>query len=175
MSWNDFYRRRDVIDNVLTLARRNPEGELPFAGVPGAEQAFGSRENLLLALHYKWTQLLGGHLRAELAGPEDVPDSDPDRVDAVTRAWHRAVREHTTLRRLLDANLDRYPALRSLDEAEKRMLAITTGLADPHEPADEVLKIGTAFVALLNHAPSRVSARRRSPVGHLLRMLAPAG
>ncbi|SFB35715.1 hypothetical protein SAMN05216266_1093 [Amycolatopsis marina] len=175
MSWNDFYRRRDVIDTVLTLARRAPEGELPFAEVPGAEQAFGSRENLLLALHYKWTQVLSGYLRAELAGPEDVPDSDRDRVDAVTRAWHRAVREHGTLRRLLDANLDRYPALHPLDEAEKRMLAISTGLADPHEPADEVRKIGAAFVALLHHSPRSAPARRRNPVGHLLRMLAPAG
>jgi hypothetical protein len=179
MSWNDFYRRRDIIDTVLRMARRDPERELPFAEVPAAVQTFGSQENLLLALHYKWTQLLNGHLRAELAGPDDADvagsGSETDRVDAVTRAWHRAGREYATLRALLDANVGRYPALRSLDDAEKRTLAISAGLADPHEPAAEVLKIGTAFVALLSNSHTRVPARRRNPVGHLLRMLAPAG
>lgn len=176
MSWSDFYRRRDIIDTVLRLARRDPEGELPFAEVPGAAQAFGSQENLLLALHYKWTQLLNGHLRAELAGPEDAgTGNETDRVDAVTRAWHRTNREYPTLRALLTANVGHYSALRSLDDAEKRTLALSAGLADPHEPAAEILKIGSAFLALLSHSHTRVPARRRNPVGQLLRMLAPAG
>ncbi|WP_158887857.1 hypothetical protein [Amycolatopsis anabasis] len=176
MSWNDFYRRRDVMDAVLRQAARNPGGELPFADVPGAAQAFACEEDLLLALHYRWTQLLSGYLRAEVAGPEDaegVPGDNEDHVDAVTRACHAAAADHDTLRAVLDANLDRYASLRSMREAEQRMLAITAGLAEPHEPVEEITKVGAAFDALLRNGPAR-PARRRSPVGSLLRMLAPS-
>ncbi|WP_020671429.1 hypothetical protein [Amycolatopsis nigrescens] len=174
MSWNDFYRRRDVLEAVLRQARHNPAGSLPFAEVPGAEEAFGTRENLLLALHYKWTQLLSGHLRAGVAGPEDadgVPGgNDIDHVDAVSNAWRTAVRDNETLRAVLDAHADRLGPVR---EAEQRMLAVTAGLAEPHEPAAEATKVGAAFETLLRNGPAK-PARRRNPVGHLLRLLAPS-
>jgi hypothetical protein len=53
------------------------------------------------------------------------------------------------------------------------MLAVTAGLAEPREPVAEITKIGVAFDALLRSGPVR-PPRRRSPVGHLLRMLAPS-
>jgi hypothetical protein len=177
MSWNDFYRRRDVLDAVLRQAAKQPDGDLPYTGIPGATEAFASEEDLLLALQYKWTQLLGGYLRAEVAGPEDAEDipggNDTDHVDAVSRAWQRAASDHETLRAILDAHTDSSPALRSRREAEQRMLAVTAGLAEPHEPAEEITKVGAAFDALLRSGPARTS-RRRNPVGHFLRMLAPS-
>ncbi|WP_106178565.1 hypothetical protein [Prauserella shujinwangii] len=178
MSWNDFYRRRDVMEAVLRQARRAPDAELPFAGIEGAEEVFGTEEQLLQALQHKWTQVLGGYLRAHVAGPEDADEvpggGESDHVDAVSRAWHEAARDHATLRAVLDAHLPRYPALRPMHDAELRMLAITAGLAEPYEPRDEVAKVGAAFVALLrNQAPA--PARRANPVGQLLRKLAPAG
>lgn len=174
MTWNDFYQRRDVITAVLEKARGDPEGTLPFAEVSDAEHVFGSEENLLLALHYKWTQILTGHLRGALGEPEDTDTDRGDSVDAVTKAWHAAVAAHPTLHGVVDAGIERHPGtLRHVHEAEMRMLALTAGLADPAEPAEEVTKVGSAFLALLRDNPA--PARRRGPVGNLLRILAPTG
>ncbi|GAB2976775.1 hypothetical protein LWP59_30850 [Amycolatopsis acidiphila] len=166
MGWNDFYQRRDIADAVLRRAARDPRAPLPFAEIPGAVEAFGTEEQLLLALHYRWSQLLGGHLRTEF---EDATDH----VDAVTRAWRETVRKHRTLRAVLDANVDRYPALRQVHEAEQRMLAVAAGLAEPGEPVEEITKVGAAFTGLLRHGPD-IEAPRRNPIGQLLRMLAPS-
>ncbi|WP_199430227.1 hypothetical protein [Qaidamihabitans albus] len=180
MSWNDYYQRRDIIEAVLRQARRAPGAPLPFAEVEGAERAFGTEENLLRALHYKWTQVLGGYLRAEVAGPEDADDvpggGESDHVDAVARAWHGAVRDHPTLHAVLEAHLPHHPALRPMHDAELRMLAVTAGLAEPNEPRDEVTRIGEAFEALLRNQTARHAPdRRANPVGQLLRRLAPTG
>jgi hypothetical protein len=175
MSWNDFYRRRDVMNDVLRRARRNPEGELPFAEVTGAEELFGTKQDLLLALHHKWTRLLSGYLRAESAGPDDTlaGDQENDQIDAVSRAWKKAAKDHETLRAVLDAHLGESPALLAMHQADQRMLAVTAGLADAREPIAEITKVGVAFDALLRSSLAR-PAYRRSPVGHLLRMLAPS-
>jgi hypothetical protein len=166
MTWKNFYRRRDVIEAVLSLARRDPEAPLPFAEVPGVEEAFGNEENLLLALQYRWTQRLSGYLRTELVG-------DTDHVDAATRAWHRAVRDNRALRAVLDANLERYPSLGAVRRAEQRTLAVAAGLADPGEPTAASAQVGAAFETLLRHGPRVRPARH--PMGQLLRMLAPSG
>jgi hypothetical protein len=175
MSWNDFYRRRDVIDAVLRQARRNPGSELPFARIAGAEELFGTKENLLLALHHKWSRALSGYLRAESACPDDAHAAEPkdDSIDAVIRAWQQATTEHATLRAVLDANLDSSPALLAMHRDDQRMLAVTAGLAGAGESSADVAKVGVAFDALLRSGPAR-PARGRSPVGHLLRMLAPS-
>jgi hypothetical protein len=165
MSWKDFHRRREIADAVLRRAARDLQAPLPFTEIPGAAEHFGDEEHLLLALQYRWSQVLGGYLRAE------ETDTDEDHVDAVTRAWHKAEREHPNLRAVLDANLERYPALRPMEEAEQRMLAVSAGLADFNEPEEELTKVGAAFSALLRHG--RNVAPRRNPLGSLLRMLAP--
>jgi hypothetical protein len=149
MGWNDFYRRRDVMEAVLRRARRDAQAEVPFDEIAGAAEAFGDRQNLLLALHYKWSQVLGGHLRTELSGqPEDA-----DLVDPVRRAWTRAVDVNPTLRALLDANLDRFPELHNAHEAESRMLALTAGLAEGDESPADITRIGATFEALLRNGP----------------------
>lgn len=164
MSWNDFYRRRDILDAVLTAAARDPRGPLPFDEIPGVADTFGTREDVVLALHYRWTQLLSGHLRAE-AGSED------DHVDAVKRAWTSAVRRDRTLYQVVAAHRDEYPALRAAHRAEQAMLAVAARLAEPDEPVDEVAKVGAAFEALLSDGPGLRPAR---PFDRLLRMLAPS-
>ncbi|MEU0465756.1 hypothetical protein ABZ215_17275 [Amycolatopsis sp. NPDC006131] len=167
MSWNDFYRRRDILDAVLTAAARDPRGPLPFDEIPGAEKAFGTRENLMLALHYRWTQLLSGHLRAAAEGI----DEHSDHVDAVKRAWTAAVRRNRALYEVVAAHRDEYSALKAAHRAEQAMLAIAAGLAEPDEPVDEVAKVGAAFEALLSEGPGLRPAR---PFDRLLRMLAPS-
>jgi hypothetical protein len=159
MSWQDYYRRRDIIDAVLRRAAHDPRGPVPFAVVPGARESFDSEENLLLALHYKWTRLLGGHLRTELL-------DDTDHVAAAGRAWIRASREHPTLHALLDAHRDRYPSLRAVHEAAQRMLALAAGLALPGERATEITGVGAALEVRLRQGgndPERDSPRMLAP------------
>lgn len=170
MGWNDFYRRRDTMDAVLTQARRSP-ATLPFGEIPGAAELFGTEENLLLALQHRWTQLLSGYLRAELADPDEAPGND--QVDAVARAWRKAVTEHATLHRLLETHLDAHPLLQASHDAERKMLVVTAGLADPGEPPVELTRVGSAFSALLRSGPARPH-RRHGHVRHLLRKLAPS-
>lgn len=168
MSWNDFYRRRDVLDAVLTAAARDPRGPLPFETVPGAEEVFGSREELMLALHYNWTRTLSGHLRAEV---RDEHDEHDDHVGAVKRAFAAAVRRNPVLYEVVSAHRDEYPALRAAHRAEQAMLAVSAGLAEPDEPVGEVAKVGAAFEALLTDGPRLWPAR---PFDRLRRMLAPS-
>lgn len=172
MSWTDFYRRQEILEAAIRQGGRNPGEPLPLEEIPGAEDHFGSEENLLLALQYKWTQLLGGALRAEVADPDEA-DGFGDQVDAVTRAWTRVRGEHSHLRAVLDGAVGRCPALTPLHEGELRMLAVTAGLAEPGEPASEITKVGRAFEALLRAGRER-PVRRLDPIGHLRRLLAPS-
>lgn len=138
MSWNDFYRRRDVIDAVLRQARRTGQTEVPFEEIPSATEVFTDRAELLAALHYRWMLRLTGHL--ELALHEHG-----DRVEAATAAWRRLAGEEPTLRRLLDAHAAAIPTAIA---HEQRILALVTGLADVREPAEDIERIGAAFLAL---------------------------
>ncbi|RSD22999.1 hypothetical protein [Amycolatopsis eburnea] len=172
MSWTDFYRRQEILEAAVRLAARNPGAPLPLEEVPGAEEHFGTEENILTALQYQWTRTLGGRLRAEVADPDEA-DGLGDHVDAVTRAWRTAVDEHADLRAVLDGAYERYASLRRMHEGELRMLAVTASLADPREPAEEIVKVGHALEALL-HTSREEPVRRRPVMGHLRRLLAPS-
>ncbi|MEV4054528.1 hypothetical protein AB0J55_25305 [Amycolatopsis sp. NPDC049688] len=172
MSWTDFYRRQEILEAAVRLAARNPGEPLALEEVPGAEEHFGTEENVLTALQYQWTRTLSGRLRSEVVDPDDA-DGLGDHVDAVTRAWRAAVDEHTDLRAVLDGAYERHASLRRMHEGELRMLAVTAGLADPREPAEEIVKVGHAFEALLR-ANRDESTRRRPVFGHLRRLLAPS-
>jgi hypothetical protein len=188
VGWSDFYRRRDIMNTALAYACHDEEARIPFNRIDGAEEVFGTEENLLLALHHRWLQLLTGHLRAHTGGPEDaddVPGEDSedhdDHVDAVSRAWRAAVRRNPTLYAVVDANVERYPALRRAHRAELRMLAVISGLAEPHEPQDEAARIGGTLVALLKQRDAlRASSRTTTvdrwlgPLRRLSRLASPA-
>lgn len=145
MSWTDYYRRRDATNAVLAYAATDPGGGLPFAEVPGVAEIFGTPSELLLALHYRWLQRLTGHVEVALAEADRDPDAD--RLDVVAGAWRTAAVRNPVLRRLLDAN-DDDPALRPAVHGERRFLALSSGLAEPHEHPDDIAKIGAAYLAL---------------------------
>ncbi|RZS38848.1 hypothetical protein EV193_10459 [Herbihabitans rhizosphaerae] len=172
MSWNDYYRRRDALDAVIQHATRNPGGGLPFDEVPGVSEIFSGPDELLAALHYRWTLKLTA--RVDMALAEADRDSSIDRVEAVTEAWHKAADENSALRAILDTNSDRVGGTfgRAV-RAEQRMLALTAGLAEITEPDEEITRVGVAFNALLHSVPQR-PARRRNPVEQLLRRLVPS-
>ena len=185
MGWSDFHRRRATMERALTAARHTEGNRIPFDRIAGAREDFGTEEGLLLALQHRWWQILTGHLRAEVAGPEDadtVPGDDSteceDHVDAVSRAWRAAVRRHPALHAVVSANVERFPSLRRAHDAELRMLALVSGLAEPHEPDDEVVGVGATLVALfheraLAEASDPGSCPAAEPVAQWLRRLAP--
>jgi hypothetical protein len=168
MSWADFYRRRDAIDQVLAHARRHQAARLPFDELDAA-QVFDSRDELALALQYKWSCLLTGRLAVALADAERTQDAD--QVDAVAAAWRTTARQHPELRRLLDNHAKVGDAeFRAALRAEQRMVAHAAGLADADEPAEETARIGAAFLTLVRGAPER-PMRRTNPIEQLFRRL----
>lgn len=174
MSWTDYYRRRDAIDAVLDHARREPaptlsSATLPFHQVPGVAEVFTGPDELLLALHHRWTLKLTGRVGLALAAAERDPRFDL--VDGTAAAYREAAAENPVLRRLLDAHAD-HPALAAAVAAEHRMLAVSTELADLDDTADERSRVGAAFVALARAARPR-EVRRPTAVGQLLRRLMP--
>lgn len=172
MSWNDFYRRQDILDGAENAAAER-DGAALLEEVPGASEEFGTRENLLLALHYRWSLLLSGHLRTELSDARDG-----EHADAVARAWRSASAARPGLRKAIAGDLDATPRLRAMHETDLRTLAIAAELAEPDEPTTEITKTGAAFLALSTQHPApraRRSGERLNPAERLARMLAPAG
>lgn len=138
MSWNDYYRRRDVIEAVLATPGTVEE---IFTQVPDAAAVFADTDELLLALDHKWTRQLTARIGLALSNTEG------DRVDAVAAAWRRAVAENPSLRRILDENSA--GVLADATAREHRMLALAAGLAEFTEPNDVLERVGGAFAALL--------------------------
>ena len=138
MSWNDYYRRRDVIDAVL--ANPGPIDEV-FDRIPEAATVFADTDELLLALDHKWTRALTARIGLALS------DAEGDRVDAVSAAWRRTAAENPSLRRILDENTG--GVLTDAAAREHRMLALAAGLAEFAEPNDVLERVGGAFATLL--------------------------
>jgi len=143
MSWNDYYRRRDVIDAVLATRGTIEDA---FTQAPDAAAVFADTNELLLALDHKWTRALTARIGLALSDQVSA-DTDGDRVDAVSAAWRRAVAENPTLRRLLDENSN--GVLADAAAREHRMLALAAGLAEFTEPNEVLERVGGAFAALL--------------------------
>src|SRR5258706_13549351 len=98
MGWNDYYRRRDALDSVLTRAERDPAGPLPHS------DDFDGPADLLQALHYRWTLKLTGRLGAALAEAERDPSIDA--VDAVSEAWRKTIADNPTLHTVLETHAE---------------------------------------------------------------------
>lgn len=172
MSWTEFYQRRDAIDLVLTQARRDSGAGLPFAELPEVRSQFGSREELALALQYKWSQLLLGRLGVTLLDAErnaEATNAEVDSLEAVTSAWRRTAADAPVLRELLDGYVaDAGPEFRAALAAEQRMIAYASGLAEFGEPPADTARVGSAFLSLIRHTPNQ-ERRRRNPIESLIR------
>jgi len=155
MGWHDFYQRRDALNAALARASE---------GLPFEQDSSLGRDELLLALHHRWSQRLSG--RVELAVHE-AETQDHDLVDAVGVAWRETAAANPVLRDLIDTHATD-PVLRPLVAAEQRMLASAAGLTEPGDDIRERAAIGAAFLALQRKEP------RRNPVERLLRMLVPS-
>jgi len=169
MGWANYYQRRDAIDQALTHAEQHPGAGLPMHE-EGVRAVFADRESLALALQYKWSQILMGHIAAALVDVESLVDAD--QVEAVAAAWRTAARRQPALRDLLDGHTAEAGAeFRRALRAEQRMVAFAAGLAEPGEPADETARIGAAFLGLVRGAPHQRVNRRTNPMEQLFRRL----
>lgn len=168
MTWNDFYQRQHAIRAVLDHAREHPSAPLDLEAVPAAAAVFTDRDELLRALQHKWSRSLTGRIDI---GVEDA-DADPrgDRVEAVSAAWRRTTADNPVLRLVLDSHADE-PAITGLLRQERRMLAVSAGLAEPNEPAAELDRVGAAFLGLLRTSTSSAAQRRRGPLSQLRKVL----
>lgn len=168
MSWTDFYQRRDAIDLVLAHARHNPGQGLPFADLAEVREQFGSREELALALQYKWSQVLLGRLGVALH--DAGHNAEVGNLEAVTSAWRRAAADTPALRELLDGYAAEEAGAEFLAALahEQRMIAYAAGLAEFGEPAEETARVGAAFLALIRGTPS-TPQRRHNPIEQLIR------
>ncbi len=149
MGWQDFYRRRDALNAAVAQGELRPS------------RAFPATDDLLTALHHRWSQRLMS--RVELAF---LTTDDP--VDATASAWRETAADNAELLALLDQHKSA-AVLRPLIEAEHRMLAHAAGLTEPGDSAVEAASIGAAFVALQRSAPTH--PERRNPVERLIRRL----
>ncbi|GGM54279.1 hypothetical protein GCM10012275_26740 [Longimycelium tulufanense] len=177
MSWNDFYRRRNALLATLDWCERNPGEAIPFFDLTGIDEAFIDRADLLRAMQYRWLLLLAP--RIELALDQAARRPDLDRVGAVSGAWHELADAEPTLRRVLDQYAEvEEEGLRRPAAAEQRLLALAAGLVEPDEPAEDIVRIGAGFLAMVREQqPERVEMQpcaslwRRRPVTALLRRL----
>jgi hypothetical protein len=173
MSWETYYQRRDALNLVLDYARCNPDAGLPFDELPEVKAVFRDREELALALQYKWTQILTGRMMAALSGTNDAPGFDL--AQAVASAWRTAATTNPVLRRLLDGYRDEAgEEFNAAIHAEHRMIAFATGLADFDEPVDVTTRIGTAFLALVDDKPQEQQPVRKRSIEQLFRRVVPS-
>lgn len=97
MSWEDFHRRSRAISTVLEHARRTASTTLPF-DLPEVRAVFGTPQELVGALHYKWSQLFIAHM------DYDIFERDHDPVTAARHAHDTVAAEEPMLRELIAAN-----------------------------------------------------------------------
>jgi hypothetical protein len=97
MSWTDFHRRNFAITAVLEHARRTAQTALPV-DLPEVRAVFGSPQELVSALHYKWSLLVTGYM------DYDMFEEDKDPEYARRHAEQRAAAQEPMLRELIEAN-----------------------------------------------------------------------
>lgn len=147
MSWNDFYRRRDAIDAVLATAARRQRPALPYHELPAVRAAFGSKDELLSALQYKWQRALSAQIDLALTEADDDPSVD--RFDMLRDAWQAATRREPTLRAVLDEHAG-HPAIQAQVASERTQLAHLAGLTGAGDTEEDAAALGGTFLALVH-------------------------
>jgi hypothetical protein len=169
MSWNDFYQRKKALRAALDHAEEHPRHSLALHAIPDAREIFADTDELIAALYEKWIRLLSGSIEVALLDAEAEPAGDG--VQAVTIAWRRTAADHPVLRRVLD-DADASPDVCRARENEQRMLALTSGLAEPTEPTADITRAGAAFLRLLRVPTAQATPQHRTcPRFHLRRLI----
>lgn len=154
MGWESFYRRRDALDVVIEHASNDPSASLPFMEIPLVREVFPNQQELLLALQYRWTQLLTGYIDVAVDELDTGTSHMTDPVNAISDAWRRATVAQPVLRKILD-NYGESAGneMNKVRGTEYRMLALAAGLAKPHDSREWITEVGATYAALLRDIP----------------------
>jgi len=125
--WAAFHRRATALDVLIADLDRTGASDLTWTDELAA--VFTGRDDLLVALHDKWTRRLQGRIdtAAEL-------DLEPAAV-AVADAWRQVAAELPAVRRVLDTHAQ-HPALRRHEQHEHRLIAVAAELAAMVDPVE---------------------------------------
>ena len=148
----------------MTEIRVPDNGLVVLVGVTGSGKSHFARK------HFKSTQVVSSdYCRGVVSDDENDQSATADAFELLHYIVAKRLRRG--LLTVVDANVERYPALRRAHQAELRMLAVTSGLAEPHEPHDEAARIGATLVALLRHRDTVRSSNRTTTAERWLRRL----
>ncbi|SFE04545.1 hypothetical protein SAMN04487819_10722 [Actinopolyspora alba] len=161
MSWQRFHRRQQAIGFLLERLARTPDRLPDPRSHDELSDVFADRQRLLCALQHKWTQQLTGRLDTRLS---ECDGSSGDRLEAARLAWQDTAAENPVLRAALDRHATAPKGeLREAVERERRLLALTAGVAEHSEPDAEISRSGAALSRLL-HAAEHAEPHTPAPV-----------
>ena len=123
MSWDDYRRRRAAIKLVLEHATAHPDDDLAYEGFAEVNSEFRSRNELVLALQYDWSQALWAQIELLTL---DTSNGPQDANEVCRQAWQATTTLRPTLRRLLDRHLGECQYKKAL--ARQEGLLVTAGI-----------------------------------------------
>jgi hypothetical protein len=95
MSWDDYRRRRAAIKLVLEHATARPDDDLAYEGFAEVNSEFRSRNELVLALQYDWSQALWAQIELLTL---DTSNGPQDANEVCRQAWQATTALRPTLR-----------------------------------------------------------------------------
>ncbi|HTW17767.1 MAG TPA: hypothetical protein VMF51_21755 [Nocardioides sp.] len=155
--------RSETLRAVIAEADRRLDGHLPM-DVEGVAENFGDELTLLGAFLLRWHARLSGRIEREI-----LLDESADLESAVVTAWRAAAADLPGVRAVLDRyrELPLEPALAAAVARgtinEHAMLAVTAGLAAPHDASAARIGARLEAQARATYAvPPRERTRRRA-------------
>lgn len=162
-AWENYHRRAAVVRQVLARLEDTPGAAVRWYDVPGVNEVFTDREELLSELHRVWSNRLAARVDAALESGEH------ELTDSVMGAWRELAAELPALRRVLDHHAGD-PSIWYAERREHRMLAVAAGLATLSDPEDHAVAQGIRLVNSIVASPPRRSAPRSRIFGRPLRL-----
>lgn len=136
-AWETYHRRAAALRGVVEQLDRTTDTEPAWDDELAA--VFGSRDELLRALHDQWTRRLEARVEMALELGEDLP------AECIENAWFEVAAELPGVRRVLDAHADD-EALRRHRLHELRLLAIAAGMVSSADPLERAAAAGRGLV-----------------------------
>ena len=148
-AWDLVHTRTAALREII--AALDAGGDLRWDD--SASGLFADRDDLLQALHGVWSRRLQGRIDIAL-------ELDERRLDeSVAAAWVHTNADLPGVRRILDEHADE-PALRQLERAQLRAIAVAAGLATFDDP---IAHSAAAGAQLVRRQRGRTPASPRRP------------
>lgn len=170
MTWKSFHSRGEILREVIAVANRRRDGQLPM-DVEGVAETFGDELTLLGALQLRWHTRLSGRIERELMRrPMELEN-------AVVAAWHATADELPGVLAVVDhyraEPLDAAMAEAMAKSAAKEHILLAMMAGRVSAPDHTAARVGAAIEsqARATYRPVRVPTPRRAEQPRLLRRL----